>query len=128
MKRAIEGNTEYIIYKGRLDQKKLRENRISVDELLSQMRIQGFSDIGDIYYGIIEKNGSLSLFKEDDAPMAHALIIDGELIEDTIERQKISRDFIECELKKQNLRRDDVFLMTVSDSCETRIIEKELDK
>ncbi len=128
MKRTIEGNADYIIYKGRLDQKKLRENRISVDELLSQMRAQGFADINEVYYGIIEKNGSLSLLKQDDPPMAHAVIIDGELIEGAIKRQNIGHDFIEQELNARGLGLDDVFLMTVSDACEVSVIEKELDK
>jgi uncharacterized membrane protein YcaP (DUF421 family) len=124
MKNAIEGNTEYIIYKGRLNQKKLRENRISVDELLSQMRIQGFVDIDQIYYAIIEKNGSLSLLKKDD-PMAHAIIIDGEIIEETLVRQEIKRKNVEDELSRKGLRLDDVFLMTVSDSGEIKTILKE---
>jgi uncharacterized membrane protein YcaP (DUF421 family) len=124
MKNAIEGNTEYIIYKGRLNQKKLRENRISVDELLSQMRIQGFVDIDQIYYAIIEKNGSLSLLKKDD-PMAHAIIIDGEIIEETLVRQEINRKNVEYELSRKGLRLDDVFLMTVSDSGEIKTILKE---
>ena len=124
MKNAIEGNTEYIIYKGRLNQKKLRENRISVDELLSQMRIQGFVDIDQIYYAIIEKNGSLSLLTKDD-PMTHAIIIDGEIIEETLVRQEIKRKNVEDELSRKGLRLDDVFLMTVSDSGEIKTILKE---
>ena len=124
MKKAIEGRTEYIIYKGKLNQQKLRENRISLDELLSQMRVQGFVDISQIYYAIIEKNGSLSLFKRDE-PMAHAVIIDGEIIEDTMSRQKIDRHTVDAELNALNLNLSDVFLMTVSDSGEINTIRKE---
>ena len=127
MKRAIEGRVEYIIYKGRLNQKKLRENRISLDELLSQMRIQGFVDISEIYYAIIEKNGSLSLFKKDDT-IAHAVIIDAEVIEEPIKRQVITKDEINSELERRALTVEEVFLMTVSDAGEVKIIKKEEDK
>ncbi len=128
MKKAIEGSPEYIIYKGRLNQKKLRDNRISVDELLSQMRVQGITDIDDVYYGIIEKNGSLSLIKNSDTPMAHAVIIDGELIENTISKQNIKRKLIEDALKAKKMSPEDVFLMTVNDMGDTKIIEKEQKK
>ena len=124
MKRAIEGRVEYIIYKGRLNQKKLRENRISLDELLSQMRIQGFVDISEIYYAIIEKNGSLSLIKKDE-PIAHAVIIDAEILEEPIRRQVITKEEIDTELKLHGLTVDEVFLMTVSDAGEVKIIKKE---
>jgi uncharacterized membrane protein YcaP (DUF421 family) len=88
------------------------------------MRIQGFVDIDQIYYAIIEKNGSLSLLKKDD-PMAHAIIIDGQIIEETLVRQEINRKNVEDELSRKGLRLDDVFLMTVSDSGEIKTILKE---
>ena len=128
MKRAVEGTPSYIIYKGRLNQSLLRENRISVDELLSEMRVQGIYDIDDIYYGIVECSGSLSLIKKSDAPVAHAVIIDGEKINSTIEHQGIDRRIIDNALKKQGLTIDDVFLMTVNENGQTRIIPKEEKK
>jgi len=84
LKRAVEGSPTYIIYKGRLLQSALSENRISVNELLSEMRNQGVTDIKDIEYGILEQGGSLSIVKTSDTPLAHAVIIDGEVISDNL--------------------------------------------
>ena len=60
MKKVFEGSPTYIIDKGKLLQNSLKENRISIDELLSEMRTQGIVDISEVYYGIIEQNGSLA--------------------------------------------------------------------
>ena len=125
MKKVFEGSPTYIIYKGKLLQSALKENRISVDELLSEMRSQGITDINDVYYGIVEQNGSLSLIKKSDNAMAHAVIIDGEIIENTLSAQKISQDKILSLLKAHSLDVEDVFLLTMSDNGSINLIPKE---
>ena len=64
IKKYVEGQPAFIIYKGRLLQETLRENRISINELLCEMRIQGIGDIRDIDYCSLEANGKLSILKK----------------------------------------------------------------
>ena len=66
LKRRIEGEPSYIIYKGKLMQKNLADNRISINELLSELRVQGAADISDVYYAVLEQNGTMSVIKRDD--------------------------------------------------------------
>ena len=47
LKRAVDGEPTFIIYKGRLRQDVLRENRISINEVLSELRVMGVGDIAD---------------------------------------------------------------------------------
>ncbi len=125
MKHAIEGEPVYIIYKGRLLQSALAENRISINELLSEMRIQGIGDIKDIYYAIVEQNGSLSIMKKGDSPMAHAVVIDGEIIVKTLQKQGYDENWVKARLREHKKVISDVFLMTVTDEGKTDIIAKE---
>ena len=125
MKKVFEGSPTYIIYKGKLLQNSLKENRISIDEVLSEMRAQGIADISEVYYGIIEQNGSLSLIKKSGRAMAHAVIIDGEMIEKTVTAQKINKKRIYEILKDHSLDAKDVFLMTMSDDGSVNLIPKE---
>jgi uncharacterized membrane protein YcaP (DUF421 family) len=77
IKRAVEGEPTYIIYKGRLLQHTLAENRISINEFLTEMRTQGIASISDIRYAILEQNGKLSFLLESDSPnISKTLIID----------------------------------------------------
>ena len=125
LKRAIEGSPTYIIYKGRLLQSALCENRISVNELLSEMRAQGAFDISDVSYAILEQNGSVSIVKNSDASMAHALVIDGEVMEKSLSRLGYNEDWLKKRLSEQGATLSEVFLMTVSDSGDINIIKKE---
>ncbi len=125
MKKLIEGKPEYIIYKGRLLQKTLSNNRISINELLSEMRIQGVGDIEEIYYAAIEQNGSLSLIKKDDANMAHAIVIDGKIIDGNLTAHGYDENWLKKRLDEHGARLHDVFLMTINDEGKINIILRE---
>ena len=125
LKHVAEGIPTYIIYKGKLLQSALRENRISINEILSEMRSQGVTDIRDVEYGILEQGGSLSIVKTSDTPLAHEIIIDGEIIKENLKKQGLDERWIEKRLAERKLKISDVFLMTVTDKLETNVIEKE---
>ena len=124
-KHLIEGKPEYIIYKGRLLQSVLKDNRISINELLSEMRTQGVGDIDEIFYAAIEQNGSLSLIKKKGASMAHTMIIDGNIIEDNLKYHGYDHSWLDKRLREARIKKDEVFLMTVNDEGEINIIARE---
>jgi uncharacterized membrane protein YcaP (DUF421 family) len=128
LKHAIEGQPVYIIYKGRLLQGQLRENRISINELLSELRTQGIGDIESVHYAVLEQNGSLSLLTKDNGELAHPIIIDGEIIYDTLGQVGYSEEWLTKELKKRQLSAKDVFLMTVNDHGKVNAILKERNR
>ena len=104
----------------------LRENRISINELLTEMRTQGIGDINDIRYGILEQNGKISLLKNDTADsLAKPLIIDAVLDEETMKLEGINEEWIDKKLKERGLTKDMVFLMSVNDEGEISVITKE---
>ena len=126
LKRTVEGTPTYIIYKGRLLQKALADNRISVNEVLTEMRIQGISDICEVSYGVLEPNGKLSFIKKDvSGGIAHPLIIDCEVETDNLVSLGYCEEWLQKQLKSAKTDRNSVFLMTVNDDGEVNIIEKE---
>ena len=127
-KRAIEGEPSYIIYRGRLLQKKLYENRISINELLSELRLQGVYDRKDVDYAIVEASGKLSVIKcdaENKGGLAHAVIIDGEIVKSNLKSLDITDGWIRKILNQKKLNAKDIFLMTIKDKRDINIILKE---
>ena len=61
LKRIFEARPSILINRGVIDQGELARIRLTVDELLSEVRQQGYRDVGDIYYAILEENGKFSL-------------------------------------------------------------------
>lgn len=124
IKKLVEGEPKFIIYKGKLLQSTLIENRISVNELICELRLLGIGDISEAYYAILESNGKISAFKKDDK-LAHNIIIDKEEIEISKQLLKYKEKWLDAELKKHKATKGEIFLMTVDDSGKTNIIKKD---
>ena len=125
LKRTFDGEPVYIIYNGRLLQSNLRDNRISLDELLSELRSQGVFDICEVEYAIIEQNGTLSVKKYDGESIAHTLLIDGEILTDSVYRLGLDRRWVEKRLAEHEMTVSETFLMTVDGDGKTTVIKKE---
>ena len=55
------GRPSVVIRAGKFDQAEMRRTRLTVDELLEELRIQGYTDLSLIKYAILETNGQLSV-------------------------------------------------------------------
>ncbi|MBQ8333291.1 MAG: DUF421 domain-containing protein [Clostridia bacterium] len=140
LKRLFYGKPAILINRGTLDITAMKKNRIELDELLSELRQKGFSDVSHINYAILEENGKLSVFpKVEKAPLtpedmqitthddgiAHLLILDGTIIAHNLTAAGWSRKRLDSELKKRHTDPEDVFLLTADDGGHVTFILKE---
>ena len=63
--KLVEGDPTYLIRKGAVDKKELFRASISLPELRSIARRQGFADLGGVKTAILETNGAVSMFDKD---------------------------------------------------------------
>ncbi len=124
IKKYVEGDPVFIIYKGKLRQDALKNNRISINEFLSEMRNQGIGDISEIEYALLEQSGKISILKKN-TNVAHSLIIDGEINSIETKLLNINAQTISDILSKKRISQECVFLMTVNDEKTINIILKE---
>ena len=61
LKLLLSARPTILINCGELSQKALRETRISIEELMSEIRQQGLTDLAQIECAILEKNGKLTV-------------------------------------------------------------------
>lgn len=125
LKRCVEGESVFLIYKGVLDQNALRENRISLNEFLSEMRSQSIGDLSLVEYAILEQSGKISILERGKDDISHVLIIDGEWNDPEFSKERFSRAKTEAELGRRGLKRSDVLYMSVDDCNNVNIIKKE---
>jgi len=125
MKSIVDGEPAFVIYKGKLRQSVLKKNRISLNELLSEMRVLGVGDISEVDYAILEQNGKLSVLKKNEDKIAHTLIIDGEVNGRNLKALGYDGKWLSARLKERGHKPDDVFLLTIDDSSNINIILKE---
>ena len=125
LKRCIEGESVFLIYKGVLDQNALRENRISLNEFLCEMRTQSIGDISLIDYAVLEQSGKISIMQKGKDTLSHALIIDGEFNGAEIGDGRFTREEIEEEIEWRGAKMEDVLYLSKDDSGNINIILKE---
>ena len=126
LKKFVDGVPTFLIYRGKLRQYELRENRISVNELISELRQQGVGDISDVYYALLEPNGKISILEKGEKEnLAHSIIIDTEA--DLVALKSLGYDemWLKKTLDKNRVKKKDVFLMTLDDTGAVNIILKE---
>ena len=122
LKRAIDGRAIYIIYKGRLLEHVLYENRISLEELLSAARQNGVGDITKIRYAIIEPNGKISILEDG---LTHVLISDGEVNEKTLKSLGYDEKWLKKRLDEEKLKLPEVFFLGVDDEGGVTVLRKD---
>lgn len=126
LKKCIEGEPVFLIFRGKLIQSALADNRMSVNELLCEVRMQGIANINDVYYAVLEPNGKLSFFEKAVCDtFAHTLVVDTECDEDALKKLGYNKVWLDKQLKSNKTRLDKVFLMTVDDGGNVYIINKE---
>ena len=139
----IQGRPTVIIDKGKIDEKKLRQLRFTIDDLCDALRQQGFWDISEVQNAVIETNGSISAenwekykpltadnvkISVNDKGLHTAVVIDGKPVEEYFKDKKIKLSEIELLLKINSKDADKLLLMTVDDNGEIYTVRKESSK
>lgn len=108
IRKVIDGSPRVIVNKGKINFQQMQKLRYSLDDLISQLREQGIKNINDVNYAILENNGKLSVFSDDNVyPMP--IILDGVIDFDTIKNMGKSLDWVYNLLEKNNITVEEVF-------------------
>ncbi len=132
LKEILESNPSFLIRDGVLDQKELLKMRISLNELLAELRLQGIPSIEDVKYAILEENGKLSAFpksaSKDAQSFAHPVILDGKLQNEALTRAGYTVEALNKQLSARSLSVDRLLLFSIDDAGGIYYIEKEIKK
>ena len=141
LRALLSGSPSVLIRDGKLDQREMRRTRMTLDEVLEELRLQGYTELSAIKYAILETNGQLSLLpyadqkpptaKDMDVPVADGglpvvLINDGRLLSENLKRRGLDETWLRRRLEEQKARSvKEVFLLTVDEQGEVFFIRKE---
>ena len=118
----------------------MRRARLSLDELMAQLRQNGISDISDVRYAILEQNGKITIIqnaatkppsakdmkiKVSDGGMEHIIISEGFINKHSLKLLKISKKEVSDILAKKKLVPKQVYLMLMDDTKKVKIFKKE---
>ncbi len=117
VKNIVSGKPSVVINKNGIDEFQLKKNNLDVGDLIESMRVAGYFNLDDVYYGLYEANGSFSaLEKEEKASNSISLtLIDrGKADKKNLVRCGFGGDELKKFLQEQNAKLKEVVAMTVN--------------
>lgn len=116
-----------IVEHGKLCQDAMRRTRLTIDELLEELRMQNVTDISTVEYAVLETNGRLSvlLYPEHQSvtagqmqvstqPLWYPLVVvsDGRLMRENLTRLGFTEDWVRAQLLQRGIQKvEDVFIL-----------------
>lgn len=122
---VVEGKATTFIKDGKILEGNLRKENYTTDALLEQLRKKDIFSVADVEFAILETNGELSVLLKKEKQKVNwgdlfgqgaavkvplTVIMDGELLEETIYDAGFSIDWIKSKLSQKEATVEEVFL------------------
>ena len=124
----ICGKPRILIYRGKIDEKALKKERFTINELQERLRKSNVMYLGDVEYAILETSGDLSVIqkpeKRNTIPedfnitpeyegISYDLVIDGKVMVDNL--KKIGKDYrwLKKQVEKFNIEPEEALVVTI---------------
>lgn len=139
IRRLLCGLPSILIQQGKVNESEMRKQRFNLTDLMEELRIQGYLNISDIEYAILENSGKVSVIpksamtpttKQDlninssEPKLPIGIILDGKL---NIENLKISQHdekWLKQQLKKNNIKNYNEVFIAMFDTNGQLFIQK----
>ena len=132
LRAVLCGRPSVVILNGRVQEQEIRRNRLTLDELAEELRLQGCPDPAAVKCAILETSGRLSVlpYAAEKPPGAKdlglsvaepglptVLISDGRLLSHNLKRLGYEEEWLRRQLARYGLKRaEQVFFLTVDES------------
>ena len=137
------GKPSILIYRGRIDEKMLRKERFTVNELEERLRGSNIVNIGDVEYAILETSGQITVIQKPEKKtptvenlniqteyegLAYDLVIDGKVMYDNLKVLKKDYDWLKKQVAKFGMKPEEALLVTIDGKgnffCQEKVNKK----
>lgn len=137
---VICGKPSILIYRGKIDEKILKKERLTINELQEKLRSKDIVNIGDVEYAILETSGDVSVIQKPNKRnvitedlkleveyegIPYDLVIDGKIMYDNL--KKIGKDYnwLKKEVDKFKINPENALIVTFDGKGQIYCQEKE---
>ncbi|MGJ9381591.1 DUF421 domain-containing protein [Salipaludibacillus neizhouensis] len=138
-RRIIEDEPIVLMEKSKILHKNMSKAKVTVDQLMMDLRLSSAIDLTEIDYAVLESNGQISVIKKTkhealtpwdsgnepvDKGYPSVIVLDGRYVDGNI-KKKVSRSWVDEQLSLRGYGSvKDVFLMTVDEQKNIYLSEK----
>ncbi|MFB5267677.1 DUF421 domain-containing protein [Paenibacillus enshidis] len=125
---TVDGTGTVLIKDGKVLEDHLRKERVTMDELMSQLRRKGAFKVADVEFAVMENSGEINiLLTKENQPLTpkmiglalapekepQSIVVDGEIQERELSEASKDKKWLQSELGKRGVELSDVFLAQV---------------
>ena len=122
------GKPSIFIYRGRIDEKMLRKERFTINELEERLRGNNVVNIGDVEYAILETSGQITVIQKPEKKnvtvedmgikteyegLAYDLVLDGKVMYENLKILKKDYHWLEKQVSKFGLKPEQALIVTI---------------
>ena len=122
------GKPSILIYRGRIDEKQLKKERFTVNELEERLRGNNVVNIGDVEYAILETSGQVTVIlkpekrnvttgdlniKPEYEGLAYDLVLDGKVMYENLKILKKDYDWLKKQVSKFGIQPEEALIVTI---------------
>lgn len=115
----LEGRPTIVIHNGEINRENLRKSKLDINQLQHLVRAKGAFSLREVAFAVLETDGTVNILKkpkfetptrsEFNMPPSRAIlpfsmILDGEVLLDNVKEAGFSEEWLQTELRKQNIK------------------------
>lgn len=124
---VICGKPTILVYRGRIDEKALKKERFTINELEERLRGNNVVSLGDIEYAILETSGQVTVIqkpeKRNTIPedfnivpeyegIPYDLVVDGKIMDDNLKAIGKNREWLKKQVEKFKIKPEEALVVT----------------
>ncbi len=122
------GKPSILIYRGKIDEKSLKKERFTVNELEERLRGNNIVNIGDVEYAILETSGQITVIQKPNKRttipedfgiepeyegISYDLVVDGKVMYENLKILKKDYEWLKKEVNKFGILPEQALLVTI---------------
>ncbi|GAB4072225.1 DUF421 domain-containing protein [Barrientosiimonas marina] len=121
----FQGKETILIQDGKILEDNLKKERLTIDDLLGELRSNQFFNASDVEFAVLEPKGKVNILpKKENQPVTpkilgqqatpekepQTIIMDGSVLLEPLSNASLNKEWLEAELAKQDVSLENVFL------------------
>lgn len=140
LRRLFEGRPQYVVEKGTINERNLKREYLTLEDLTSMARQKNAFALGDVEFAVIELNGSLSVqTRSEEQPLtrhdmnlqqkkigiALPIIVDGVLLRENLQANHLTEAWVNSQIERKGWSQQDVLYMELDAGGKIKIDRKQ---
>ena len=124
----ICGRPSILIYRGKINEKNLRKERFTINELEERLRGNNVINLGDVEYAILETSGQVTVIQKPDKRntipqdfnimpeyegIPYDLVVDGKIMTENLKEIGKNYNWLKKQVEKFNMKPEEALVVTI---------------